>query len=138
MTRDLNRVMLIGRLGTDTETRYTAAGKMVTSFRMAVNRRSRPSDTGEQRDETDWFTVTAWERLAETCDKYLRKGSRVYIEGRLQTRSWEDQNGQRRTATDIVASDMILLDSRRTAESGDAAEVGSAGSDETDIDEIPF
>lgn len=138
MTRDLNRVMLIGRLGTDTETRYTAGGKMVTSFRMAVNRRSRPSETGEQREETDWFTVTAWERLAETCDKYLRKGSRVYIEGRLQTRSWEDQNGQRRSATDIVASDMILLDTRRAAEGAETGDAGLPSGDDTDIDDIPF
>lgn len=115
MAKDLNRVMMIGRLGQDPEMRYTGQGAAVTQMRLAVNRRVRAGADGEQREETDWFTVVAWERLAETCSQYLAKGSRVYFEGRLQTRSWEGQDGQKRYATEIIASDMIMLDSRQAA-----------------------
>ncbi len=104
-SRDLNRVMMIGRLGQDPEMRYTAQGTAVAQMRLAVKRRARAGSNGEQREETDWFTVVAWERLAETCSQYLTRGSRVYFEGRLQTRSWEGQDGQKRYATEIVASD---------------------------------
>ncbi len=118
MARDLNKAMLIGRLGADPEMRYTATGTPVTSCRLAVNRRTRSVAEGEQRDETDWFTVVAWQRLAEIMAEYLSKGDRVYIEGRLQTRSWEDQSGQKRYTTEIVASDMIMLETRGSQRSG--------------------
>ncbi len=138
MARDLNKVMLIGRLGADPELRYTAQGTAVAQMRLAVNRRTRAGAEGEQREETDWFTVVAWERLAETCSQYLAKGSRVYFEGRLQTRSWEGQDGQRRYATEIVANDMIMLDSRQPA-----GVQGGRGGDEVeeitmDGGDIPF
>ena len=139
MAKDLNKVMVIGRLGQDPEPRYTAQGTAVTLMRLAINRRARAGTDGEQREETDWFTVVAWERLAETCAQYLQKGSKVYFEGRLQTRSWEGQDGQKRYATEIVASDMIMLDSRQAA--GVAS--GRGGGDEveeisTGSDDIPF
>ncbi len=112
MAKDLNKVMLIGRLGTDPELRYTTQGTPITTFRMAVSRQWRDSD-GNSHDETDWFTVVAWNRLAEICGQYLHKASRVYIEGRLQNRSWDDQqSGEKRYRTEVVASDMIVLDGR--------------------------
>jgi single-strand DNA-binding protein len=127
--------MLIGRLGTDPEMRYTPNGVAVTSFRLAVNRRGRRGEEGEAREETDWFTVVAWQQLAEICNQYLKKAARVYIEGRLQVRSWEDQSGQKRTTTEIVANDMIMLDTRRSAERSDGGELGS---ESEELEDIPF
>jgi single-strand DNA-binding protein len=112
MARDLNKVMLIGRLGADPEMRYTPSGSPVTTFRVAVGRQWRDSN-GESHEETEWFSIVAWNKLAEICNQYLAKGVRVYLEGRLQTRSWEDQqSGQTRYKTEVIASDMIILDSR--------------------------
>jgi single-strand DNA-binding protein len=112
MARDLNKVMLIGRLGADPEMRYTPSGSPVTTFRVAVGRQWRDSN-GESHEETEWFSLVAWNKLAEICNQYLTKGVRVYLEGRLQTRSWEDQqSGQTRYKTEVIASDMIILDSR--------------------------
>ncbi len=131
MARDLNKVMLIGRLGVDPELRYAAQGTAVAQMRLAVNRRTRAGAEGEQaREETDWFTLVAWERLGETCSQFLKKGSRVYFEGRLQARSWEGQDGQKRYATEIIASDMIMLDSRQ------AAGVASGTSTGDEVEEI--
>ncbi len=119
MARDLNKVMLIGRLGADPEMRYTASGSPVTTFRLAVGRQWRDS-AGEIHDETEWFNIVAWNRLAETCNQYLTRGARVYVEGRLQTRSWEDQqSGQTRYRTEVIASDLIMLDSRSSREPED-------------------
>lgn len=119
MARDLNKVMLIGRLGADPEMRYTASGSPVTTFRLAVGRQWRDS-AGEIHDETEWFNIVAWNRLAETCSQYLSRGARVYLEGRLQTRSWEDQqSGQTRYRTEVIASDLIILDSRSSREPED-------------------
>ncbi|MFQ3662272.1 MAG: single-stranded DNA-binding protein [Chloroflexaceae bacterium] len=119
MARDLNKVMLIGRLGTDPEMRYTASGSPVTTFRLAVGRQWR-DNAGEIHDETEWFNIVAWNRLAETCNQYLTRGARVYLEGRLQTRSWDDQqSGQTRYRTEVIASDLIMLDSRSTREPDD-------------------
>ncbi len=115
MAKDLNKVMVIGRLGTEPEMRYTATGTATTSFRLAINRRSRAQEGQEPREETDWFTVVTWQKLAEIASQYLAKGARVYVEGRVQTRSWEGQDGQKRYATEIIANDMIMLDSRQAA-----------------------
>jgi single-strand DNA-binding protein len=112
MARDLNKVMIIGRLGADPEMRYTPSGSPVTTLRVAAGRQWRDGG-GEQREETEWFSVVAWNKLAEICSQYLTKGSRVYIEGRLQTRSWDDQqSGQTRYKIEVIASDMIILDGR--------------------------
>lgn len=121
MARDLNKVMIIGRLGADPEMRYTPSGSPVTTFRVAASRQWKDSN-GETREETEWFSTVAWNKLAEICNQYLTKGTRVYIEGRLQTRSWEDaQSGQTRYKTEVIANDMIILDSRegRPAREGD-------------------
>jgi single-strand DNA-binding protein len=112
MAKDLNKVMIIGRLGTDPDMRHTASGSPVATFRVAVSRQWRDS-SGETREETEWFNIVTWNKLAEICNQYLGKNVRVYIEGRLQTRSWEDQqSGQTRYKTEVVANDMIILDSR--------------------------
>jgi len=107
----LNKVMIIGNLGADPEMRYTADGAAVTNFNVAASRRYTGSD-GERKEETEWFRVVAFRKLAELCSQYLQKGRRVYIEGRLQTRSWEGQDGQKRFTTEVIAQDVQFLDSR--------------------------
>ena len=122
MARGLNKVMIIGNLGRDPEMRYTPNGKPVTSFSVAVSR-SWVKPEGERGEATDWFNVVAWGRLAEICSQYLTKGSMVYVEGRLETRSWEAENGQKHFRTEIVASDVNILDKRgRAAEEGGGME----------------
>jgi single-strand DNA-binding protein len=111
MGRGLNKVMVIGNMGRDPEMRYTPSGKPVTSFSLASSR-SWVTPDGERREETEWFNVVAWGSLAEICNQKLFKSQQVYVEGRLQTRSWEDENGQRHFRTEVVASDMIILGPR--------------------------
>jgi single-strand DNA-binding protein len=112
MAGSLNKVMLIGNVGRDPEMRYLQTGEPVTTFSLATNRRWTGQD-GNPREETEWHNVVAWRRLAEQCAEYLGKGRHVYVEGRLQTRSWDDQaSGQKRYRTEIVADRMLLLDSR--------------------------
>lgn len=105
----LNKVMIIGNMGTDPEMRYTANGNAVTTFRIACSRTYSGGD-GERKEETEWFNVVTWNKLAETCSQYLQKGRRAYVEGRLQTRSWEGQDGQRRFRTEIIAHTVLFLD----------------------------
>jgi single-strand DNA-binding protein len=120
MARGLNKVMIIGNLGRDPEMRYTPSGKPVTSFSVAVSR-SWMKPEGERTETTDWFNVVAWGRLAEICSQYLTKGSMVYVEGRLETRSWEAENGQKHYRTEVVASDVNILERRgRVGEDGSA------------------
>jgi len=114
MARSLNKVMIIGHVGRDPEMRYTQTGKPVTSFGVATSRTWVGSD-GERREETEWFTVIAWGSLAEICKQYLTKGQQVYVEGRLQTRRWDDSEGKKHAALEIVASEMIMLGERREA-----------------------
>ena len=111
MSRGLNKVLIIGALGSETEMRYTPGGKPVTSFSVAVSRGWRTSE-GERKEATEWFNVVSWGNLAEICNQHLRKGSQVYIEGRLQTRSWEDGSGIKHFRTELVANEMIILDGR--------------------------
>ena len=103
--------MVIGNMGRDPEMRYTPSGKPVTSFSLASSR-SWTTPDGERREETEWFNVVAWGGLAEICNQKLFKSQQVYVEGRLQTRSWEDDNGHRHFRTEVVASDMIILGPR--------------------------
>jgi len=112
MARGINKVILIGNLGRDPETRYTQGGSAVTNLRIATSEQWRDRQTGEQQERTEWHTVVCFARLAEIAGEYLRKGSKVYIEGRLQTRKWQDQSGQDRYSTEVVANDMQMLDSR--------------------------
>jgi single-strand DNA-binding protein len=131
MSRGLNKVMIIGNLGRDPEMRYTPSGKPVTTFSVATSRSWSTSD-GEKREETEWFNVVAWSSLAEICKQYLTKGQQVYIEGRLQTRHWDDQEGNKHTSVEIVANEMIILSERR--ESGE----GTTESESSEEEEFPF
>lgn len=112
MGRGLNKVMIIGYLGRDPEMRYTPSGRPVTSFSVATSR-TWTSAEGERREETEWFNVVAWGTLAEICKTHLTKNQQVYIEGRLQTRGWEDETGKKHFRTELVANEMILLGERR-------------------------
>lgn len=111
----LNKIMIIGNVGKDPEMRFTPSGKPVTSFSVAVSRKY--TVDGERREETEWFNVVAWNKLAEICNQYLNKGSKVFIEGRLQTRTWEGQDGEKKYRTELVASDMEMLDRKKPGES---------------------
>jgi len=106
--RSLNKVMLLGRLGRDPEVRYTASGKAVASFTLATSETWRDQD-GADKERTEWHRIVAWGRLGEICGEYLGKGKQVYLEGRIQTRDWEDRDGNKRTTVEIIASDMIML-----------------------------
>jgi len=110
MARSLNRVQLIGNLTRDPELRYTPSGTAVCSFGLATNR-SWNTDSGEKHEETEFHRIVSWNKLAELCSQFLVKGRKVYVEGRLQTRSWTTQDNQQRSVTEIVIDDMILLDS---------------------------
>ena len=110
----LNRVMLIGNVGTDPEMRFTPSGSPVTSFRIATNRVFTTSD-GERKQETEWFTVVAWRKLAESCNQFLTKGQRVYVEGSLRTRMWEGQDGQKRSRVEVIANRVLFLDKQPVA-----------------------
>jgi single-strand DNA-binding protein len=112
MTRGLNKLMIIGHLGRDPEMRYTPSGRPVTTFSVATSRSWHSAD-GERHEETEWFNVVAWGNLAEICNQYLHKGQQVYVEGRLQTRRWEDAEGNKHFTTEVVAKDMIMLGDRR-------------------------
>jgi len=139
-TRSLNKVMLIGNLGKDPELRYTTSGTAVATFSLATNEAWRDAD-GNTQERTEWHNIVAWKKLAEICGEWLKKGKKVYIEGRIQTRSYEDKNtGTKRYITEIVASDMLMLDSRPTngGESGgtpSATEETTPGKVE---DDLPF
>lgn len=132
----LCKVMIIGNLGKDPEMRYSQNGNPVTSFSVAVNRVYTAG--GERKEETEWFRVSAWNRLAETCSQYLHKGSKVYVEGRLQTRSWETPDGRKGTSLEVTASDMIILDAKRAEGEMGADEQGSTEQGGHDLDSIPF
>src|SRR3990167_5575010 len=114
MARSLNRVQLIGNLTRDPELRYTPNGTAVCSFGLATNR-SWKTDSGEKHDEAEFHNIVAWNKLADLCSQFLVKGRKVYVEGRLATRTWTGQDGAQRNRTEIVISDMILLDSNRPA-----------------------
>ncbi len=130
MARGLNKVMIIGYLGRDPEMRYTPSGRPVTSFSVATSR-TWTSAEGERREETEWFNVVAWGNLAEICKSHLSKNQQVYIEGRLQTRGWEDETGKKHFRTELVANEMILLgDRRREQQLHDEADVDYVGDDQ--------
>ena len=125
MARGINKVTLIGNLGADPETRHTPSGSAVTNIRVATSESWKDKQTGEHQERTEWHQVVIWNRLGEVAGEYLRKGSKVYIEGSLRTRKWQGQDGQDRYTTEIVASDMQMLDSR-------------GGDKEAQGDDIPF
>lgn len=112
MARGINKVILVGNLGADPETRYTAGGSAVTNIRLATTDSWRDRQSGEQQERTEWHRVVFFARLAEVAAEYLRKGSQVYVEGRIQTRKWQGQDGQDRYTTEIVANEMQMLGGR--------------------------
>lgn len=127
----LNKIMLIGNLGRDPELNVTSDGTPVTKFSLAVNRMSRTA-SGEKQKETEWFNIVAWRQLAEICEKYLHKGSKVYIEGRITQRKYVDKEGIQRTAVDVIANDMKMLDSKEgsgSASGGESYAPASRGDD---------
>jgi single-strand DNA-binding protein len=130
---NLNKVMIIGNVGTDPEMRYTPNGNPVTSFRIATSRFFTSSE-GERKQETEWFTVVTWNKLAESCNQYLTKGKRVYVEGRLRTHSWEGQDGQKRSRTEIVAERVLFLDRQTAAPLSEESKI----EDVTTEDDLPF
>ena len=139
MSRGLNKVQIIGHLGKDPEMRYTPSGKPVTTFTVAVSRTWNSAD-GERHNETEWFSVVAWGTLAEICKQYLTKGPQVYVEGRLQTRRWDDKEGVKHTSVEVVANEMMMLGDRRDSSNnheteGTPAEPTSSG---TVDEEFPF
>jgi len=134
MSRGLNKVIIIGRLGRNPEMRYTPSGRAVTSFSVATSRSWVNAD-GTRREETEWFNVVAWGNLAEICKQYLTKGQQVYVEGRLQTRGWEDQSGKKHFRTELVANEMIMLGERKGDE---AAEEMREREAEPESNEFPF
>jgi len=134
MSKSLNKVMLIGNLGRDPEMRYTPSGRPVTTFTLATSRSWKSSD-GEMHTETEWFNIVAWGSLAEICKQYLLKGMHVYVEGRLQTRRWDDNDGNKHVSVEIVAIEMMMLGDRKDGNySHEADPNGLDGSNE----EFPF
>lgn len=155
MARGINKVILIGNLGQDPETRTTPGGTTVTNIRIATSESWTDRASGEKKEQTEWHTVVMWNRLGEIAAEYLRKGSQVYIEGRLQTRKWQDKQGNDRYTTEVVASEMQMLggrgggggmqETRDTRESSGggrsaaaAAPAGGGGSSADFDDDIPF
>ena len=136
----LNKVMIIGNLGSEPEMRFTPNGNPVTSFRLATNHVFTTPD-GERKEETEWFTVVAWGRLAEQCNQFLSKGRLVYAEGRLHTSTWDSQDGQRHYRTEVIANQVVFLDKRGAAPlSEDKAEESNTESNtgELEPEDIPL
>ena len=133
----LNKIMLIGNLGKDPELNVTAEGTPVTKFSLAVNRNTKTS-TGERKEETEWFNIVAWRQLAETCERYLHKGSKVYIEGRLSQRKYTDREGVQRISVEVIATDMEML-TPKSASSGSEiySAVGEGDSNDPFLPDYP-
>src|SRR5258706_9891222 len=144
MAKDLNKVMLIGRLGQDPELKYTQSGVAVVNFSVATGMKWKDQE-GNWQEKTEWHNITAWRGLAETCANYLKKGSRVYLEGRLETDSWEDENKKKHYRTKCLIDDMIMLDAKGASGGGsdDNGSVSSSATSSTkaasnDDDDLPF
>ena len=137
--KSLNKATLIGNLGKDPELSYTASGVAVAKFSIATSERWKDQD-GNVQERTEWHNIVAWRKLAEICGQYLKKGSKVYLEGKLQTRSWDDKNtGVKRYTTEIVADDLIMLDSKGggMGETNSHPQVAEAAA-EPEKDDLPF
>jgi single-strand DNA-binding protein len=132
----LNKIMLIGRLGKEPELQVTSDGTPFTKFTMAVNRYTK-ANNGERKEETDWFNIIAWNKLAETCERYLHKGSKVYIEGRLVQRKYTDKNGIERLAVEVMANDMKMLDSKSASSASESYSSGSVDDNDPFLPDYP-
>lgn len=145
MAMNLNKALIIGNLTRDPEGRTTTTGQNVASFGVATTRRWKDRQSGEQKEQTEFHNVVVWSRLAEIAQQYLKKGSKVYIEGRLQTRSWEDQSGTKRSRTEIIAESLIMLDRAGTgpraaeqSQAEPAAPPKPTEEEEINVEDIPF
>jgi single-strand DNA-binding protein len=152
MAKSVNKVILVGRLGKDPELKYTASGTPFCRFSMATDDVWNDKSSGERQEKTEWHNIVAWDRLAEICNQYLTKGRLVYIEGALQTREWDDQDGNKRRTTEVRARDMVMLGGapegaaggQRRAASADAMGAGAAPANSSGAsttitdDDIPF
>jgi single-strand DNA-binding protein len=149
MAKSVNKVILVGRLGKDPELKYTASGTPFCRFSMATDDVWNDKTTGERQEKTEWHNIVVWDRLAEICNQYLTKGRLVFIEGSLQTREWDDQEGNKRRTTEIRARDMVMLGSapgenaggQRRAAAAEVAAGGTAAAPSTSTitdDDIPF
>jgi len=152
MAKSVNKVILVGRLGRDPELKYTASGTPFCRFSVATDDVWNDKGSGERQERTEWHSIVAWDRLAEICNQYLTKGKLVYIEGSLQTREWDDQEGNKRKTTEIRARDMVMLSGgaadgaggggqRRAATASEAGGGGATTSSSTSTitdDDIPF
>lgn len=140
MAGGVNKVILIGNLGRDPEIRSTAGGITQATFSIATSERWDDKDSGEKREKTEWHKIVAWRRLAEICGNYLKKGSQVYIEGKLQTRKWTDQENNERSTTEIVAQNLQILSSSGQQGSGFNTDFPAPPPEPSDIsdDDIPF
>lgn len=140
MAGSVNKVILVGRLGQDPEVRYTQGGTPVANIRIATDETWK-DQSGERQQRTEWHTVVLWRRLAEICGQYLSKGRQVYIEGKLQTRSWQDREGNKRYSTEVQADNMVMLGGRsEEGQAAPAAQPAAAASPDsgTNDDDIPF
>jgi single-strand DNA-binding protein len=133
----MNKIILIGNLGRDPEMNYTPNGVAVTKFSLAVTHTSK-SASGERQAETEWFNIVAWRNLAEVCNTYLKKGNKVYIEGRLTLRKYTDRNGVERTSLEVIANDMEMLTPRDRQSGGSSADTFAGDDALGDLDEHPF
>jgi single-strand DNA-binding protein len=155
MARGINKVIIVGNLGQDPETRYMPNGKAVTNLRVATSESWKDKQTGEQREQTEWHSVVMYDRLAEIAAEYLRKGSQVYLEGKLRTRKWQDKEGRDRYTTEIQANEMQMLGARggggggmgtesraeprpTSSAGGDRGAAAPMSQDEGFDDDIPF
>jgi single-strand DNA-binding protein len=132
----LNKVMIIGNVGGDPEMRFTPSGHPVTSFSVATNRMIN-TQAGEPKKETEWFNIVAWDKLAEQCNQLLTKGKLVYVEGRLQTRNWDGQDGQKHYKTEVIANRVSLLE-RRPVAAGEPAMGAEGSTGDITPEDIPF
>ena len=123
----VNKAILIGNLGRDPEIRYTQSGMAVANFTLATNESWSDKESGERRERTEWHRIVVFGKMGETCGKYLSKGRQVYVEGRIQTREWEDRDGNKRYTTEIVASDVRFLGNRGEGGGGYAGPAGGGG-----------
>ncbi len=144
MAKSLNRVMLIGNLGKDPELRYTTSGTAIATFSLATNESWKDQD-GNLQERTEWHNIVAWKKLAEICGEWLKKGKKVYIEGRIQTRSYDDKNtGTKKYITEIVADNMIMLDGKSASDGGSPSPPHAASSEPAAApagrieDDLPF
>lgn len=139
MARGINKVIIVGNLGNDPETKYTDGGAAITNVSVATSESWKDKQSGQTTEKTEWHKIVLFNRLAEIAGEYLRKGSKVYIEGKLQTRKWQDQSGQDRYSTEIIATEIQLLDSKEERPQNNQAKSPAAKTDHAAFDDdIPF